>query len=184
MTPDRATPTFRDLDASEVNEILARNHVVRIAYSFHDRVDIEPISYVFADGALYMRTTSGSKLTTLAHAPWVAFEVDEVRGPFDWRSVVAHGTVYVLHETGTLSDRATYRRAVDRLRELVPEALTGEDPTPERRVVVKLYPTTLTGKAAESEAPDRRHTLPPRDKPAPAPTRVIGDSAESRSEAR
>jgi hypothetical protein len=76
-------PTFRDLDTAEAHQILARNHVGRIAYSFHDRVDIEPISYVYADGVIYLRTTVGSKLTTLARAPWVAFDVDEVVGPFD-----------------------------------------------------------------------------------------------------
>ena len=152
MTPDKAPPEFRDLDANEMNQLLARNHVGRIAYSFHDRVDIEPIGYVFADGALYMRTEPGSKLTTLAHAPWVVLEVDEVQGPFDWRSVVVRGTVYVMHEHGSAADRDAYRHAVDRLRELVPEALTDDDPTPVRRVLVKLYPAELTGRAAQSSA--------------------------------
>ena len=35
-------PMFRDLDATEATALLARNHVARIAYGFHDRVDIEP----------------------------------------------------------------------------------------------------------------------------------------------
>ena len=141
-------PMFRDLDATASTELLERNHVGRIAYSFHDRVDIEPISYVFADGAVYMRTAPGSKLATLAHAPWVAFEVDEVKGPFDWRSVVAHGTVYVLHETGSPADRDTYRRAVNRLRELTPAALRDDDPVPERRVLLKLHLDTISGREA------------------------------------
>ena len=143
-------PMFRDLDANEATALLARNHVARIAYGFHDRVDIEPISYVYADGAIYMRTSPGSKLATLAHAPWAAFEVDEVRGPFDWRSVVAHGTVYRLHETGTPTERATYRLALDRLRELNPHVLHDDDPTPERRVLLRLQPTELTGREARS----------------------------------
>jgi nitroimidazol reductase NimA-like FMN-containing flavoprotein (pyridoxamine 5'-phosphate oxidase superfamily) len=145
---------FRDLDATEMNELLTRNHVGRIAYSFHDRVDIEPISYVYADGAIYMRTAPGSKLLTLTHAPWVAFEVDEVHGPFDWRSVVAHGTVYFLNDSGSPIDRSTYRHAVARLRELVPDALDRDDPTPMRRVVVKLYPAGITGRAAYAQASD------------------------------
>src|SRR5688500_1171606 len=94
-------PTFRELDPPEVEQLLTRNHVGRMAYSFHNRVDIEPISYVHAGGVIYMRTAPGSKLATLIHAPWVAFEVDEVDGPFDWRSVVAHGTVYVLEDSGS-----------------------------------------------------------------------------------
>ena len=148
--PRTMSPTFRELSATEMHELLARNHVGRIAYSFHDRVDIEPISYVFADDAFYMRTEPGSKLATLAHAPWAAFEVDEVRGPFDWRSVVAHGTVYVLEDVGSPEARATYRAAVGRLREIMPGALGPDDPAPHRRVVMKLYPADLTGREARS----------------------------------
>jgi uncharacterized protein len=148
--PRTMSPTFRELNATEMHELLARNHVGRIAYSFHDRVDIEPISYVFADDAFYMRTEPGSKLATLAHAPWAAFEVDEIRGPFDWRSVVAHGTVYVLEDAGSPEARATYRAAVARLREIMPEALGPDDPAPQRRVVLKLYLADLTGREARS----------------------------------
>jgi len=144
------SPTFRELSATEMHELLARNHVGRIACSFHDRVDIEPISYVFADDAFYMRTEPGSKLATLAHAPWAAFEVDEIRGPFDWRSVVAHGTVYALEDAGSPEARATYRAAVARLREIMPEALGADDPAPQRRVVLKLYLADLTGREARS----------------------------------
>src|SRR5687767_1723017 len=165
MTRHAPGPTFHDLDPDEVNALLARNHVGRIAYSFHDRVDIEPISYVFADGAIYMRTAPGSKLSTLAHAPWVAFEVDEARGPFDWRSVVVHGTVYVLHDTGSRIDRATYQHAVSRLRQLTPEAFGGDDPTPTRRVVVKFYPDVLQGRAARTAPPIEGWTGPDSRKP-------------------
>ena len=143
-------PTFRDLDAAEMDALLGRNHVGRIAYSFRDRVDIQPIHYVYADGAFYLRTDPGSKLMTLAHAPWVAFEVDEIDGLFDWRSVVAHGTVYVLEDVGSPEARATYRAAVGRLREIMPGALGPDDPAPHRRVVMKLYPSDLTGREARS----------------------------------
>jgi len=44
--PDGAGPSFRALDEEESQAILSRNHVGRIAYSFHDRDDIEPIHYV------------------------------------------------------------------------------------------------------------------------------------------
>jgi len=144
-------PTFRDLEVAEINDLLARNHVGRIAYSFHDRVDIEPIHYVYGDGAFYMRTEPGSKLATLAHAPWVAFEVDEIEGSFDWRSVVAHGTIYMLEDAGSRVARASYDAAVRRLRELMPDALTPDDPVPERHVVLKLFPAEVTGREATSK---------------------------------
>jgi len=146
----RIQPTFQDLAPREIEELLARNHVGRIAYSFHDRVDIEPISYVYADGVVYSRTALGSKLATLAHSPWVAFEVDEVSGPFDWRSVVAHGTVYMLEDAGSPVTRASYRLAVQHLRSLIPHALDADDPTPERAIVLRMQPTSVTGREARS----------------------------------
>jgi uncharacterized protein len=143
-------PTFRDLAPSEVDVLLARNHVGRMAYSFRDRVDIEPISYVYADGVFYFRTALGSKVATLAHAPWVAFEVDEVSGLFDWRSAVAHGTVYVLEDAGSPSARASYRIAVEHLRSLTSQALNADDPTPERTIVLRMQPASVTGREAHS----------------------------------
>ena len=149
MTRTKA-PTFRELDDTESVALLRRHHVGRLAYSFQNRVDIEPISYVFADNAFYLRTEPGSKLTTLAHAPWVAFEVDEIDGPFDWRSVVVHGSVYVLEDAGAPEARETYRTAVARIRELMPTALADGDPVPTRRIVLKIYPSAMLGREAST----------------------------------
>jgi uncharacterized protein len=149
MTRTKA-PTFRELDATETAALLTRQHIGRLAYSFHDRVDIEPIHYVFADSAFYLRTAPGTKLTALAHAPWVAFEVDEIDGPFDWRSVVVHGTVYMLEDAGSPEARVAYRTAVSRIRELMPTALGDDDPVPERRVVLKLHPSDMTGRESST----------------------------------
>lgn len=146
--PTTQRPMFRDLDATETRELLARNHVGRIAYSFHNRVDIEPISYVYADDTIYMRTAPGSKLVTLAHAPWVAFEVDEVRGPFDWQSAVVHGTVYLVPQSGSRAVEEAYRDAVQRLRAVIPDAFGDDDPTPDRYIVLKLHIDTCTGREA------------------------------------
>lgn len=153
-------PTFRGMTTEEVDALLERNHVGRIAYSFHDRVDIEPIHYLYADGAIYMRTAPGTKLVTLAHRPWVAFEVDEVDGPFDWRSVVAHGTVYVLSDVGSDEARASYQHALERLRELSPRALKKNDPVPERRVLLKLHLSEVAGREARSSGTPRRVRRP------------------------
>jgi nitroimidazol reductase NimA-like FMN-containing flavoprotein (pyridoxamine 5'-phosphate oxidase superfamily) len=159
------TPQFRELTLDECHGILARHHVGRIAYVFHDRVDIEPIHFVYADGEIVFRTAPGSKFEVLRHHPWVAFEVDEVDGMFDWRSVVAHGTVYRLEHSGSRADVAAYRRAVSQLRSLVDGALRANDPVPFRDIVVRLYVDRLTGRAAEPGTPPA---------PAPAPQNKRG----------
>ena len=146
-------PCIRSLSGAEIDAILARNHVGRIAYSFLDRVDIEPIHYVYADGALYGRTSAGSKLTSLKHGPWVAFEVDEADALFDWRSVVVRGGVYTVENGDTDAERQIYARTLERIRSLVPEALLADDPTPHRSVLFRIHVDTVTGRESTSIAP-------------------------------
>ena len=62
-----ARPTFRELTDEECRALLARHNVGRIAYSFHDRVDIQPIHYQVSGAWLYGRTSRGGKFMTLAH---------------------------------------------------------------------------------------------------------------------
>ena len=85
--------------------------------------------------------------------PWVAFEVDEIIGPFDWRSVVAHGTAYFL--TAAVLDHAGYDRAIRLLRSFDPRVLTHEDLVPERTTLFRIHIDSLTGRAA-STAPAAR----------------------------
>jgi nitroimidazol reductase NimA-like FMN-containing flavoprotein (pyridoxamine 5'-phosphate oxidase superfamily) len=146
MSPARGSPTFSELSRSDAAALLQRNHVGRIAFSFRDRVDIEPISYVSADTWLYARTSPGTKLETVQHHPWVAFEVDEVKGRFDWQSVVVRGTIYFL--APDRGDRARYDAAVTALRSIDPDALTDNDETPGRRVVFGIHIDEITGRVA------------------------------------
>ncbi len=148
---DSRKPLFRELRPEECEQILGRNHVGRIAFAFHDRVDIEPIHYVFDNGWLYGRTGQGTKIATLAHNPWVAFEVDEVKGLFDWQSVVVKGAFYLIDaDTSTRQDPA-FARGVELLRALLPQTLTADDPAPFRRSVFRIHMDEVTGRSASSE---------------------------------
>ena len=143
----RPTVSIRDLDADECEALLARHRFGRIAFSFKDRVDIQPISYVFEGGWLSCRTEQGSKLETLRQSPWVAFQIDEVQGPYDWESVTVRGTVYLLPEGSP--DHAATVAAIQRI---APQAFTDDDPTPYRNVVFRVYPRETTGRRASSGA--------------------------------
>ena len=155
--PQIGRPRFSALAPAACREILERNHVGRIAFSFHDRVDIEPIHYVYVDGWIYGRTTPGAKLVTLQHHRWVAFEVDEVEGWFSWRSVVVHGAVYFLEPGADRVDDdavAAYEVAVRHLRRVIPAALEHDDPTPERSIVFRIHASEITGREATPGQPD------------------------------
>ncbi|HEU4699183.1 MAG TPA: pyridoxamine 5'-phosphate oxidase family protein [Gemmatimonadales bacterium] len=145
------TPTFRELARAEADAILARNHVGRMAF-VHERVDIEPIHYVYANGVITCRTAWGTKLEALRHQHAVAFEVDEVEGPFDWRSVVVHGLAYIAEPTGSEHEERVYQESLAALRTLMPGALEPGDPAPFRTVILRIHIDAVHGRAASTSA--------------------------------
>lgn len=142
---------FRDLSAGESIALLRRNRVGRMAYSFRNRVDIVPLHYVYSGGWLYGRTSMGPKLLALRHSRWVAFEVDEIDGVFDWRSVVVHGALYLLDPEHPPRDPAARRRAIRLLRRITPETLSADDPVAFRDVLFRVFADEVNGRAAKSE---------------------------------
>ena len=143
-----AVPTFRELSREESEAILARNGVGRIAYADAARVHIQPIGYVYDDGVINCRTSPGHKFEVLSRYPYVSFEVDEVEGPFSWRSVVATGTAYQADPEGSPHEREAHTRALELFRRVIPATLTDDDPTPYRSVVLRIHIAHMTGREA------------------------------------
>ena len=141
-------PRITEMHPDACHALLQLHHVGRMAYSFHDRVDIVPIHYVYSDGWLFARTSHGRKVDVLAHAPWVAFEVDEIDDVFDWRSVVVHGTAHAMDRDGSPLDAEHWARGMELLREVVPETGTDDDPVPYRTLVFGIYVHTVTGRVS------------------------------------
>ena len=144
-------PVFRELDRGHCERILERNHVARLAFSFHDRVDIEPIHYVYDRGWLFGRTSPGSKLLTISHSHWIALEVDEIEDLFDWRSVVVHGTFLTLDPEVPGVESQAWGRGVTLLRELVPETATTTDPVAFRTVMFRIHVDAVSGREASTK---------------------------------
>ena len=142
--------TFRELGREEIDAMLLRNTVCRLAFTFHDRVDIRPIHYVYHRGWLYGRTSEGDKLSTLRHNQWVAFEVDEIDGPLDWRSLVIHGSFWILHPRGSPRAEELWKKAAELVTEIVPGALTETDPVPFRQTLFRIAVSDVCGREAIS----------------------------------
>jgi len=146
MTPAQ----FLILTTADCRALVERNHVGRIAFAREGQVDIEPLGYVASGEWLFLRSAYGTKIEALAHNPFVAFEVDEVKGPFDWCSVVVYGTVYLLPEDGGPIERREYDRALNALRAVLPGTLTSDDPAPMRQIVYGLHVNRWSGRMAQS----------------------------------
>ena len=149
-------PRIAVMRSADCLALLERHTVGRIAYTFRNRVDIAPIHYVYSDGWLFARTSDGSKMTTLRHVPWVAFEVDEVDGVFDWKSVVVHGAVYRMARDGAPGEAKLWSKGMELLKRIVPETGTPDDPMPFRTVVFGIHVDTISGRSsARSRTPSR-----------------------------
>ncbi len=140
-------PIVRELRGEECTALLGRNWVGRIAFSQHDRVNIEPIHYVFDAPWIFGRTTAGAKLLTLSHNQWCAFEVDEIHGLYDWTSVVVKGPFTADDANFGGWDRD---RAVTAIHKIVPEAFTDDDPSPHRNVVFGIHVSEISGRSSVS----------------------------------
>lgn len=151
------TARIKELGRSVCEMILARNHVGRLAFSFNDKVDIEPIGYVYKDGWIYGRTSEGTKTDTIGRNNWVAFEVDEVDAAFKWRSVVVKGPFHVMNQvtarehdpadTSLVEDPA-FAQGVALLRSVHPETFDASDPTPFRNKIFRIHLDEVTGREA------------------------------------
>jgi uncharacterized protein len=143
---------FRPLDRAAAEDLLLSGTVGRLAYARQGQVDIEPVSYVFARGWLWGRTSVGTKwhlLADTAYRWWpVAFEVDEMTGPHRWRSVVVKGGFHALDPPSTGGDPALWEEAVRHLRTREPEAFTEQDPVAGRDRLFRIAVQEITGREA------------------------------------
>lgn len=145
-------PVFRSLDHAACVALLERNEVGRLAFADGMLVDVQPVHYVMRDGWIYGRTSPGSKLEAMKHNWRVAFEVDEIDGQYEWRSVVVHGGFYRLSPNGSPTEAARWRSALVALRTLFPATLTESDPVPFRSVVFGIAVQELTGRVATTHS--------------------------------
>jgi uncharacterized protein len=88
----------RELTPEEIRDLLRRVRWGRMVYVDGPRVEVRPVGYVFEEGWIFGRFEEGGKLDALRHIPWVAFQVDEIEGYWNWQSVLVHGGVHFLDE--------------------------------------------------------------------------------------
>ena len=148
MTQADATVRFETLDTAACESLLRSQQVGRLAFGFRDRIDIEPIHYVYHAAHIYGRTQPGAKVDVLAHHPWVAFEVDAIDALFAWRSVVVHGRITFPDPHGAPTEQAEYAEGVRHFQALVPTGFTADDPTPDRTLVFLIHIHVMTGRRA------------------------------------
>ena len=130
---------INELHPDEIESVLHRHHVGRLACLVAGEPYLVPITYTYRDGVIYGHTMPGQKLDAMRAEPRVAFEVDERWETDTWRSVVVRGVFEELTEANE--------------RRVACAALQGADPDASRLggsgVVFRIRPTATTGRAVQ-----------------------------------
>jgi nitroimidazol reductase NimA-like FMN-containing flavoprotein (pyridoxamine 5'-phosphate oxidase superfamily) len=79
------------LSDEEIDAMLWRNRVGRLACASNDRPYIVPINYAYDGCAVYAYSSVGRKIGVMREQPLVSFEIDEVESGSAWRSVIVEG---------------------------------------------------------------------------------------------
>ena len=136
-----AEDAVTEMTPAECWDLLEHAELGRLALSVRDDVDIFPINFTVSEGALYFRTSPGSKLAELTANPRVALEADRY-DDIAAASVIVKGVAERLEQQDDID-------AADRL-ELRPWI-----PTLKYRWV-RIVPTRVTGRRfTRSAEPDR-----------------------------
>lgn len=153
--PRHGDVIFREMSREEIEAMLIRNQVGRLAFSLHDRVDIQPLHYIYERGWLYGRTSEGDKIAALKHNQWVAFEVDEISDLFDWRSIVIHGSFWIMHPRGSPRAEELWTKAAELVTKIVPGSLTDTDPVAFRQTLFRIAVSDVRGREAKMKPVER-----------------------------
>lgn len=136
---------IRELDRGDIDAILGRHIIGRLAFVRGDRIDVIPVNYAYRGGSIYGRTAAGGKLEHIAtEGTPVAFQVDEIRSGHDWRTVLVHGSFRII---GPETGEEAWMRALGAVRRLQKHALRREDPFPERSRIFRILVEQATGRA-------------------------------------
>ena len=130
---------INDLHPDEIESVLHRHHVGRLACVLAGEPYLVPITYTYQDRVIYGHTLPGQKLDAMRAEPRVSFEVDERWETDTWRSVVVRG---VFEELTTENDRGA---ALAALHGAYPDASRAM----EGGVFFRIRPTATTGRAVQ-----------------------------------
>jgi len=92
------------LDEDECLALLARAPIGRLAFTEGALPAVQPVSFVLADGEIFIPTHEGSKVAAASRGAVVAFEVDEVdAGSWTGWNVTVVGPSRVITDAGDVT---------------------------------------------------------------------------------
>lgn len=82
---------IKALDHQQIEQLLSRQFVGRIACYADNQLYLVPISYAYDGKYVYIHSSEGTKINIMRKNPEVCFEVDNITDMANWQSVIAWG---------------------------------------------------------------------------------------------
>ena len=101
---------YGEMGTQDIDQLLSRHRYGRLGFSLDGQTYIIPINYAYNGEFIYGQAPEGTKVRGMRENPQVAFEVDEIKDPAHWRSVLVQGRFAELHERA--EKEAAFRRIV------------------------------------------------------------------------
>lgn len=99
-----------ELNDSQCREILSRASMARLGCSLNDQPYVVPVGIAYEENDIYVFSTLGQKIKWMRSNPKVCVQVDEIRSPSDWSSVIANGEYQELPEPQFENERKHARQ--------------------------------------------------------------------------
>jgi len=141
---------IREMSRDEALAVVAKHHVGDVGITFHDILRLKLCNYIYSAGWLYARTELGDNVVMARHHPWAAFQISEIDGIYDWRSVEVSGVLEFLSPDEQGNGSFEYENAVRLLQSAVPDVLTADDPMPQRVQLLRVHADNIFGRESRS----------------------------------
>lgn len=136
-----------ELNREQTEQVLRSEVIGRIGCHSHGKTYVVPVTYAYFDGAIHGHSGPGMKLEMMRANPEVCFEVDDLEGLSNWRSVIAWGRFEELHGQDAMN---TMQKLAEHLMPMMtsetsqPHGSGGADPS--EAVVYRIKLREMTGR--------------------------------------
>jgi len=141
---------FGELSAAEIERVLMDGQVGRLGITDGEQVYIFPVSYGYDGVYAYVVSRLGLKVRLMRAHPQVCFQVDDIKTPAQWRSVMAHGPFEELLEQSARDE--AFALIATQGTALVPPSVAPFVDGPEVIVVYRIRLQEKTGRFERHEA--------------------------------
>lgn len=79
------------LSDEHAKQLLMHNKIGRLGCISDGEPYVVPVNYVYDGDSIFIHSLYGKKINAMRENPRVCFQVDEIEGDFNWRSVIVYG---------------------------------------------------------------------------------------------